>query len=121
MSIPLHSLVVNVDRPTLERALPTPFVWRGLPFAGSKAYATITPSSFPKKLKECLVIDLDFIEDEKEALTLLNDNTVFYEAEWSGKFTLLATAVSTILLWNGERFEPIKKEYVMQPSEVFTQ
>jgi len=122
MSIPLHSLVVNIDRPTLERHLQKPFLWRGDFLAESRAHAVITPIVLPpKKLQECLVIDLDFVESDEESLTLLDDNIVFYEAEWSGKFSMLATAVSHILLWNGTRFEPIKKEYVIQPMEELTQ
>ena len=121
MSIPLHSLVVNVDRPTLERHLQKPFFWRGDFFAASRAHAVISSIvSPPKKLKECLVIDLDFVESDEESLTLLDDNILFYEAEWSGKFSMLATAVSHILLWNGTHFEPIKKEYIMQPMEDVT-
>jgi len=122
MSIPLHSLVVNIDRPTLERHLQKPFLWRGDFFAESCAHAVISADVFPpKKLQECLVIDLDFVESDDEALTLLSDNIVFYEAEWSGKFSMLATAVSHVLLWNEAGFEPIKKEYIMQPMEEQTQ
>ncbi|MCK5808373.1 hypothetical protein KAH37_05245 [bacterium] len=121
MSIPLHSLVINIDRPTLERHLPTPFLWRGSFFSGSKAHAVISPDvTPPKKLKECLVIDLDFVESDDVALSLLADNILFYEAEWSGKFTMLATAVSNIFIWNKSGFEPIKQKYIMQPQEVFT-
>ena len=119
MSIPLYSLVINIDRPTMERHLPTPFLWRGDFFVGSRAHAVIAPSVVPpKKLKECLVVDLDFVETDEEAMVMATPNTIFYEAEWSGKFSMLATAVSNILLWNGTDFEPIKKEHIMQPEEV---
>lgn len=120
MPIPLYSLVINIDRPTMERHLPTPFLWRGDFFIGSRAHAVIASDvAPPQKLKECLVVDLDFVETDEDAMAMATPNMIFYEAEWSGKFSMLATAVSNILLWNGTNFEPIKKMHIMQqPEEV---
>ncbi len=120
MRIPPHSLVVNVDRPTLERYVDTPFLWYGFPFPGSRAYALVEPDEVsPSTLRRVLtVVDLDAV-DGPETLSLFTpDYTVFFESEWSGKWGALATAVAHIFVWRNTDFDVIKQNFTMTKQEV---
>jgi len=107
-------LFIGLDKWTIEKLITEPFFWYTEPFKKSRCSGFISPETkIARNFPMLLIMDLD--EDIEINITSFRlKKKIFFASEWNRNVKKIATYVSDIFLFRGNRLDVIKKDFKMK-------